>query len=165
MIKLLIFVLFVFYNASANEKSELIFQKIKKNHSKIELTDIDDNQIKLKKYTKKLIIINFWATWCTPCIKEIPELVELERKFADKVDVLFISVGLNSPEDVNFFLKKNNYDNIDIFIDHNLEISKNLEISQIPSTVILDKLRNEIIRSSGYIKWNSKETFDLIENL
>lgn len=165
MIKLLIFVIFVFYNASANEKSELIFQKITKNHSKIELTDIDDNQIKLKKYTKKLIIINFWATWCTPCIKEIPELVELERKFADKVDVLFISVGLNSPEDVNFFLKKNNYDNIDIFIDHNLEISKNLEISQIPSTVILDKLRNEIIRSSGYIKWNSKETFDLIENL
>ena len=106
MVKLLIFVIFFFYNASANEKSELVFQKITKNHSKIELTDIDDNQIKLNKYTKELIIINFWATWCTPCIKEIPELVELEKKFADKVDVLFISVGLNPAKDVSFFFKK-----------------------------------------------------------
>ena len=165
MVKLLIFVIFFFYNASANEKSELVFQKITKNHSKIELTDVDDNQIKLNKYTKKLIIINFWATWCTPCIKEIPELVELEKKFADKVDVLFISVGLNPAKDVSFFLKKNNYEKIDVFIDHNLKISKNLEISQIPSTIILDKSRNEIIRSSGYIKWNSEKIFDIIKSL
>ena len=165
MVKLLIFVIFFFYNASANEKSELVFQKITKNHSKIELTDIDDNQIKLNKYTKELIIINFWATWCTPCIKEIPELVELEKKFADKVDVLFISVGLNPAKDVSFFLKKNNYEKIDVFIDHNLKISKNLEISQIPSTIILDKSRNEIIRSSGYIKWNSEKIFDIIKSL
>jgi len=165
MVKLLIFVIFFFYNASANEKSELVFQKITKNHSKIELTDIDDNQIKLNKYTKELIIINFWATWCTPCIKEIPELVELEKKFADKVDVLFISVGLNPAKDVSFFLKKNNYEKIDVFIDHNLKISKNLEISQIPSTIILDKSRNEIIRSSGYIKWNSEKIFDVIKSL
>ena len=165
MVKLLIFVTFFFYNASANEKSELVFQKITKNHAQVELTDIDDNQIRLNKYTKEIIIINFWATWCTPCIKEIPELIELETKFEDKVDVLFISVGLNPPKDVSFFLKKNNYERIDVFIDHNLEISKSLEISQIPSTIILDNSRNEIIRSSGYIKWNSKEIFDIIKNL
>ena len=92
-------------------------------------------------------------------------MVELEKKFADKVDVLFISVGLNPAKDVSFFLKKNNYEKIDVFIDHNLKISKNLEISQIPSTIILDKSRNEIIRSSGYIKWNSEKIFDIIKSL
>ncbi len=165
MIRLIALVLFLFYNASANEKSELVFKNSGKNHSKIELIDLNNNKVKISRYKKDLIIVNFWATWCTPCIKEIPELLDLEEKFSNKLDVLFISVGLNPAKDISFFLKKNKYENIDVFIDDDLKISKNVDVSQIPSTIILDKSRNEIIRSSGYIEWNSDEIFKIIESL
>ncbi len=165
MIRLIVLVLFLFHNASANEKSELIFQNSGKNHSKIELIDLNNNKVMISKYKKDLIIVNFWATWCTPCIKEIPELLELKEKFSNKLDILFISVGLNPAKDISFFLKKNKYENIDVFIDDDLKISKNVDVSQIPSTIILNKSRNEIIRSNGYIEWNSDEIFKIIESL
>tara|TARA_X000000950_G_C13504439_1_gene493115 strand:- start:8 stop:505 length:498 start_codon:yes stop_codon:yes gene_type:complete len=165
MAKLIILVLFFFYNASAEEKSELVFQKILKNHGEIELIDLNNNTIKLSDYKKDLLIINFWATWCVPCIKEIPELLTLEADFDDKLDILFVSVGLNPSDDIRFFLKKHNYKNVDVFLDDELKISKKIEVTTIPSTIILDKSRNEIIRSSGYVKWDSQEIYKIIKDL
>ena len=85
MTRLIAIVLFLFYNASANEKSELDFKNSGKNYSKIELIDLNNNKVKISRYKKDLIIVNFWATWCTPCIKEIPELLDLEEKFSNKL--------------------------------------------------------------------------------
>ena len=54
----------------------------------------------------KILLLNFWATWCAPCIKEIPELIELKEKFKNNIEVYFISVDFNVKKTVPKFLKK-----------------------------------------------------------
>ena len=58
-----------------------------------------------------MILLNFWATWCPPCIKEIPDLQKLKKEFGSKLDVFFISVDSNFEEVVPKFLKKINFQN------------------------------------------------------
>ena len=165
MLKLLFIFLIFFYHANANDKSELIIHDIPK---PVVLNEIYDNKDKtIIPFTKgkKFTIINFWATWCAPCIKEIPDLLKIQNTQKKKFDVIFVSVGLNPAKDVKKFVKKNKFKNMKIFYDKNLKFSKGLGVKTIPTTIVLDKKGMEIIKASGYIDWNSKEKKLLLKNL
>ena len=62
--------------------------------------DADDNDVNLADYQGKKVYINFWATWCGPCIREIPELEEVYQEYKDKDDFVFLSI--TSPNDAKF---------------------------------------------------------------
>jgi thiol-disulfide isomerase/thioredoxin len=136
------------------------------------LTAIDEIR-KIKDNNKgKVLLINFWATWCKPCVKEFPELVKLYNNYKDKgFEIVFISVDV--PEDVNSkvvpFLKKQNVDFVsyynkfekpDELINY---IDKNWE-GAIPSTYIYDKegkLVTQILGSKSYEDFEKEITKSL----
>ena len=60
---------------------------------------------------EKVILLNFWATWCPPCIKEIPDLQKLKKEFGSGLEVFFISVDSNFEKSFQNFLKKINFQN------------------------------------------------------
>ena len=118
----------------------------------------------ISKTNGKIILLNFWATWCTPCIKEIPDLQKLKKEFNAKVDVFFISVDSNFKESVPKFLKKNNFSNLKVYNDEKLDISK-FNVKIMPTTIIINKNFKEAYRVMGYVDWQSKKYKTLIKDL
>ncbi|MEF3080316.1 TlpA family protein disulfide reductase [Winogradskyella poriferorum] len=105
----------------------------------------------LKQAEGKVVLINFWATWCPPCIAEMPSLQDLYNDYGDKVEFLFITT--DSFETVQAFKTKNNY-TFPVYIRRS-DYPKELITRSIPRTLIVNKQGDIIIDKSGAVDWNS----------
>ena len=164
--KIFIFLL-LFSNLSySDNKNQLLLHKEPKKLEQLELFDMDGKKYVFSSKTNKTLIINFWATWCAPCIKEIPELIELKKKLNNEIEILFVSVDQNATKIVPKFLKKNNLSDIKVFNDQTLNISQGLDVTVMPTSIVIDKNFEEISRVIGYIDWLNEESISFVkENL
>jgi len=109
----------------------------------IKLLSPDGKAFSFASFKGKYIYIDFWATWCGPCIKEIPSLIELEKEYHGK-DIAFVSISFDKDADVpkwKNFIKKNTMGNIQLWAntEGNKRLTKSWNISSIPRFVILDR--------------------------
>ena len=127
--------------------------------------DFSGNKINLKDYQGKLILINFWATWCAPCKKEMPSLDTLYKSSHLKNLEVF-AVNMEQPNKLktkNFF-DNLNIEKIKIFFDPNLNFVKAFKLRGVPTTVLINKNGEEFARIVGeinfvddkFIKWLQK---------
>ena len=81
-----IFVIFLFISnlSYSDDKNQLLLHKEQKKIDTLNLLDISGQEFSYSSETNKVILINFWATWCAPCIKEIPELIQLKKNLKMK---------------------------------------------------------------------------------
>lgn len=118
-----------------------------------ELYDLNGNKQEIKDYLGKNIILNFWATWCPPCRKEMPSIEKLYNDTKDTdLLILAVSVDDSSTEKVSKFIKENNY-TFKIFHDKKKELGNKFLIRSIPTTYVIDKqgrIKDKVI---GAIDW------------
>ena len=139
-------------------------QKIDKN---ITLNPLMGKKIKLENYLSDgPVLINFWATWCAPCIKEMPYLDQFEKKYKDKgFSVLAISVdNQKSLSQVRSFIKTKKF-SFDIFLDPNMQIFKKLNGNLMPTNVLIDKSGKVFWRHYGYLPGDEKKMEEQILNV
>ena len=165
ILKIIFFLLFSFYHAEANDNNELIFHNSPKKIEALNLKKLDGTSVNIKNISNNYLIINFWATWCPPCIKEIPDLLEIQEKFKDKIKLVFISIDSSPEKVIPNFIKKNKFKNFDVYTDQQFLASKNLNIKIMPTTIIVNKELFEIARITGYAKWLDKSFIKKIEEL
>lgn len=156
--------LFISYHVNANDKSELIFHENPKKTENLIFFDLNDNEKKIP-MTTNLKIINFWAIWCAPCVKEIPDLLKLKKRFNNKTDLYFISVGFSTKDEINNFVEENNFSQMNILKDKDMQGSKSLNVKVMPTTLILDENNNEILRVNGYVDWSSNKMIEIFDKL
>jgi thiol-disulfide isomerase/thioredoxin len=114
------------------------------------LTDLDGKTISLADLRGKVVLVNFWATWCPPCRAEIPDLIKLQEKYRDKLVVLGISEDEVSPEEVKAFVteQKMNYP----VAMSTPEMSKIFKgVSALPTTFVVDPEGNMQMRHVGML--------------
>lgn len=125
------------------------------------LGTINSETINFNQSEGKIILINFWATWCPPCIAEMPELQELHDKYKGKIDFYFITN--DSPEKVKLFLNTKGYD---LPVYFQLEKApKALESSSLPTTYLLSKKDEVVMKKIGAASWNSDKVHRTIDRL
>lgn len=108
----------------------------------------------------KVVLINFWATWCPPCIAEMPSLQELYNDYKDKVEFLFVS---DEPfKKINPFLEKNSYD---FKVYNEASRSDFFNVRGIPRTFLIDKQGKVVIDKTGAANWNSNTVRQTIDEL
>ncbi|MGO3689897.1 MAG: TlpA family protein disulfide reductase [Psychroflexus halocasei] len=119
--------------------------------------DINFNQSK-----DKVVIINYWATWCAPCIAEMPSLQELYTEFKDDVDFYFVTN--DDPQKVNTFIAKNDY-NMPSYRQRS-QAPQILQSSSLPTTYMISKKGEIIMKKIGSANWSSDKVKNTIrENL
>jgi peroxiredoxin len=126
------------------------------------LKNLSGEEISLASFRGKVILINFWATWCKPCKVEMPSLNELYNTFKDRgLVVLGISID-SSEKPVEKFLKKIPLD-FPILLDSEVEVPKEYKVFAYPSTFLIDKrgvLKEKFI---GEIDWSEREIIERVE--
>ena len=102
--------------------------------------DLNNKKHTLYDYKRQQIILHFWATWCAPCVKELPELIELANKNPDSLSVIAVAVA-DTPKDIEQFLsktKKRTADNFIIGLDPKKAISKQIyNTTKLPESFII----------------------------
>ncbi|PHS68320.1 MAG: thiol-disulfide oxidoreductase [Flavobacterium sp.] len=125
------------------------------------LVELNAEKVNLSQSKGKVILINFWATWCPPCVAEMPELQELYDNYGDQVDFYFITnEALEKP---NLFLEKKGY-TIPVFI----QIEKSpevLESSSLPTTYLISKSGEIVMRKTGAASWNNVKVHSVLDDL
>ena len=117
---------------------------------------LQDNQGKTINFVdskNKVILINFWATWCPPCIAEMPSLDKLYEDYKDRVDFYFVSN--EKIEVIQGFMDKNNY-GFKVQIP-TAKYPKLFDISSIPRTYLIDKSGFVVMDKTGAANWNSEK--------
>ena len=164
---LLFYLTIVSGNACASQYLNKIDDKIKFPTLKV----IDNNEkpliLKFDHHIKnKGYVINFWATWCVPCKKELPDLSLLKSKIKKyNIDVLTISIDKKNIKDQLEFLSNNGAANLKHFFDKKMNIFKSLKLRGIPTTLIVDHNGYVISKHEGILKWGDNEIIKKIKRL
>ncbi|MDK3073361.1 TlpA disulfide reductase family protein [Sedimentitalea sp. JM2-8] len=110
----------------------------------------------LADYRGKYVLLNFWATWCAPCRKEMPMLSELQAEFGgDDFQVVTLATGRNSPVGIQKFFDEIGVDNLPRHQDPKQAVARDMAVLGLPITVILNPDGAEIARLRGDADWNS----------
>lgn len=118
--------------------------------------DRNGGEVRLSDYKGTPLIVNFWATWCPPCVAEMPALDRLKGLLSSSgIDVLAIDEDRNGAELAAKFYETNNITNLDILIDRQMALIKSAGVSGLPTTLFVDADGNEIAAVVGEAKWDS----------
>ena len=116
------------------------------------------NEINLKNYHGKLVILNFWTTWCSPCRKEMPSLDNFYQNNNFK-NLQVFAVNMEQPNigKTKKFFTDLNIKKLEIFFDKNLNFVKEFKIRGVPTTVLVNKKGEEFAKIIGSINFQNKE--------
>jgi peroxiredoxin len=132
--------------------------------SNFTLMSAQGTDISLSDYEGKFVLLNFWATWCPPCVKEMPALNDLHNKLNGRngLEVVGIHVG-PALATVKQFLKNRPVD-FDILIDKNMSLSS-WQVSGLPTTFLISPSGKLIYKATGEREWGSDEMIEFIRDI
>jgi len=126
--------------------------------SSIIFEDFLGNEINLKDFRGKLLIVNFWATWCAPCKKEMPSLDSLyQDKNFKNLKILTVNMEQPNKSKTKKFFDDLNIQNLEIFFDSNLNFVKEFKLRGVPTTVLINKKGEEFARIIGEVNFQDKK--------
>jgi len=166
---LIIFIYLITINFSfAFEKPDLknlVLIKNPKIYDDLIFMDKNQKNVNLDDFKGKLIILNFWATWCAPCKEEMPSLDDLQSNTKlNNLKIFPINIGQEDISKSESFFKELNIKNLDIYIDPPVTLAKKLSLRGVPTTILFNKKGKEFARIIGSIDFNDKELINWLKN-
>lgn len=129
------------------------------------LKDMQDKEVKLTDYAGKVVLLNFWATWCPPCREEIPSMAKLNTQMAGKpFQMLCVSIDDGGKADVLAFFKKEGV-TLPALSDPGSVVGKQYGITGVPESFIIDKQGKVVKKVIGGLDWVSPEVVSFLTNL
>jgi len=125
------------------------------------LQDLKGNQINFKDLKGKVVLLNFWATWCPPCVAELPHIKDLNKDYKDKIEIILVSN--ESANKVQSFLDDKGFQ-LNSYMPLT-DYPNDLNISSIPRTFLIDKTGAIVIDKTGAANWNSNTVRQQIDLL
>jgi len=159
---LIIFIYLTITNFSyALEKPDiknLVLIKDPKTYESIIFRDINQKNVDLDDFKGKLILLNFWATWCAPCKEEMPSLDNLQsNNNLSNLKIFPINISQEDLSKSKLFFQKLNIQNLDIYIDAPVTLAKKFALRGVPTTILFNKQGNEFARIIGSIDFNNEK--------
>lgn len=136
-------------------------QKFKSNKEISMYFDLDGNDVKISDYKGKRVLINFWATWCTPCLIEMPSMENAQEALKDE-NYVFLFATTDHIDKIKNFEKNNSYNFK--FLKYNGTLDK-LNIYALPATFIYNSKGEMVKRIDGVTEWDAEEMLAQLRNI
>lgn len=133
----------------------------------VPLYTIDGEKTTLSEQKGKVLFINFWATWCGPCLKEMPSIAKLHEQLESqglKGEVAVLAITDDRPDDVRSFLQKRPYPFTVLFDSSSMLVTR-LEIPALPTTVVVDGRDRIALAHVGVYQWNLPDVVAQLKKL
>ena len=120
--------------------------------------------LSLNDFKGKVVLLNFWATWCLPCIKELPSMERLQTKFkADDFAIIAISLDRGGKSVAARLLKRLKLNKLTLYVDKENKSAQTLGVQFMPTTFIFDRKNRKLGKLQGGVEWDSKNAVSLIK--
>ncbi|WP_413290377.1 TlpA family protein disulfide reductase [Bdellovibrio sp. HCB337] len=133
-----------------------------------EAQTLKGQSIKLSDFKGKVVIVNFWASWCGPCVEEVPSLISLLKTFPNDVALIAIS-GDSNQEDINSFLKSfpemNSLPNSYVVWDSEKKLIPQYQVFRLPESFVVGKDLKLVKKISGTIDWHTEDAIAYLKQL
>ena len=131
----------------------------------ISLADTSGHSVELSELQGKLVIVNLWATWCGPCLREMPSLERLQSRFGERIAVLAVSEDRGGNKSVEPFIAKLGLKSVKIYIDPKSEVGHAFGVRGLPTSFLIDREGKVLGRVEGAAEWDSPEILGVLEPL
>ncbi len=132
----------------------------------VAFVDADGQRRSITEYRGRYVLLNVWATWCPPCVKEMPALDRLQAlKGNAQFEVVALSVDRKGMQLVRDFYQRVGLRSLGIYLDQDGRSMSSLRITGLPTTLLVDPSGREIARWAGMREWDSPEIIRDIEKL
>ena len=166
--RFLILFIFLASNAFANNELDIknvVIHKNLKKYDNLTFLDQKNNELRLESFKGNLVILNFWATWCAPCMEEMPSLDKLQNnKNLNNLKVFPINIGKEDIQKSQKFFDDLNIQNLEFYLDNPITLAKKLALRGIPTSVLFNKENKEFARIIGSIDFENKEFVEWLIN-
>ena len=165
--RFLIIFIFLITNVVAEELpgiKNIVIHKVPKTHNNVIFLNKKDQKININEYKGKLLILNFWATWCEPCKEEMPSLDNLQiNPELKKIKIFAINIGKENLEKVNKFFINLNIKNFEPYFDSPITLAKTFSLRGVPTSILINKEGQEFARIIGSIDFEDKNFVNWIK--
>jgi thiol-disulfide isomerase/thioredoxin len=152
--------------ALAGDMRKLALHEVAKEIPAEVLTDLDGAERSLMDWKGQWVVLNFWATWCAPCRKEMPSLDRLAAASVDTgVTVVTIATGRNPPPAIKRFFEEIGVQNLPVLLDPKSAQARQMGIIGLPLTVILNPEGQEVARLIGDAEWDGEDAQAMLKAL
>jgi thiol-disulfide isomerase/thioredoxin len=131
----------------------------------ISLSDTSGQSVELADLRGKLVLVNLWATWCEPCLREMPSLERLQSRLGDRIAVLAVSEDRGGDKIVAPFIAKLGLKSVKIYIDPKSEVGHALGVRGLPTSFVIDREGKVRGRVEGAAEWDSPKILGVLEPL
>ena len=166
--RFLILFIFLITNVVAEELpgiKNIVIHKDLKTYDNLIFLDKNGEKIDIKNFKEKIVLLNFWATWCEPCKEEMPSLDRLQNNpKLNNLKIFVINISRENLEKVNNFFNELNIKNLEPYFDAPTTLAKKLSLRGVPTSVLFNGESKEFARIIGsidfddlkFIKWLKK---------
>jgi thiol-disulfide isomerase/thioredoxin len=131
----------------------------------VSLTDSSGHTVDLADLRGKVVVVNFWATWCGPCLQEMPSLERLQSRLGERIEVLAVSEDRGGDKAVEPFIAKLGLNSVKVYIDPKSEVGHALGVRGLPTSFVIDREGKVLGRVEGAAEWDSRKILGVIEPL
>jgi thiol-disulfide isomerase/thioredoxin len=127
-------------------------------------TDADGKPVTLADFDGKVTLVNFWASWCPPCIRELPSIDRLQASMgSDKFTVVGISIDRGGKPVARRLMRRLKLKNLDLYLDRTSDAARALGLRNMPTTFLYDQKGREVGRLAGAAEWDTADAKRLLK--
>jgi len=130
----------------------------------VSFVDLAGNPASLSEFTGKIVLVNLWATWCEPCLREMPSLERLQSRLGDKIVVVAISEDRGGSKTVEPFVGKLGLKSVKIYLDPKSAVERPFKVQGLPTSFLIDREGRVLGRVEGAAEWDAPKLLGILKS-